>query len=161
MYAGCRGAWVARSRRRSAFSSANANLHPKLSTLTHTPLPLNPSQPEALPAPDHSNPSLTPRCRANMAHTRQSSEYGTYSQGLILAWVALLGLLLDGLPLGTHYGSQVLGLKHVSGVIDAGLVGGAPREQKMLKGHLPRVIYYLGRAEQAALGLLCGSEAGS
>ena len=27
-------------------------------------------------------------------------------------------------------------------MIDAGLVGGVPREQKLLKGHLPRVIYH-------------------
>ena len=26
-------------------------------------------------------------------------------------------------------------------MIDSGLVGGVPREQKMLKGHLPRAIY--------------------
>ena len=34
-------------------------------------------------------------------------------------------------------------------VIDSGLggsTGGVPREQKMLKGHLPRVIYHQGRA---------------
>jgi len=27
-------------------------------------------------------------------------------------------------------------------MIDSELVGGVPREQKMLKGHLPRVIYH-------------------
>ena len=35
----------------------------------------------------------------------------------------------------------VLGTSYMY-MIDSGLVGGVPREQKMLQGHLPRVIYH-------------------
>ena len=49
--------------------------------------------------------------------------------------------------LASNKEEDISGLRRgLCGVIDSGLVGstvgGVPREQKMLKGHLPRVIYH-------------------